>query len=316
MLDTLLSPMLLFFALGAAAALARSDLALPEQIAKGISIYLMLAIGFKGGVNLVEQPISLDIAYALLAGVGLSFGLPYLAFASLRIGSNLSSLDAAAVAGHYGSISMVTFITAMQTLTSLGIDFDGYMIAVAAAMEAPAIISALLLAQRYAGTSTRRKGLWREVFLNGSIVLLIGAFAIGMITGEDGMVRLAPLIVAPFQGLLCLFLLDMGVITGRNLRQARSVLTLPMLAFGVYMPIMAALIAAAFAWLLGMSVGNAMLFIVLAASASYIVVPAAMRLALPKANPAVYLSLAMGVTFPLNLSVGIPLWLALAELLQ
>ena len=310
--QNLLSPIVLFFVLGVGAALARSDLTIPEAVAKGISLYLLFAIGFKGGVAVSNNGIDLTLGMTLMAGVILSFVLPFIAFGLLRWISQLSRTDAAAVAGHYGSISIVTFVAATSVLQSSGIVAEGYMVAVAAAMEAPAIFSALLLVS--SGGKGRMDGaLIREILLNGSIVLLDGSFFIGWITGAEGMAKIEALIVSPFQGVLCLFLLDMGLVAGRGLKQGRAVLRAGPLAFGVMMPVIGSCLGLVFALLIGLSLGGTVLLMVLAASASYIAVPAAMRVALPEANPSVYLTLSLGVTFPFNLTLGIPLYLAMAS---
>ncbi|MBP3125204.1 sodium-dependent bicarbonate transport family permease [Thalassospira sp. ER-Se-21-Dark] len=310
--QNLLSPIVLFFVLGVGAALARSDLTIPEAVAKGISLYLLFAIGFKGGVAVSNNGIDLTLGMTLMAGVILSFVLPFIAFALLRWISQLSRTDAAAVAGHYGSISIVTFVAATSVLQSSGIVAEGYMVAVAAAMEAPAIFSALLLVS--SGGKGRLDGaLIREILLNGSIVLLVGSFFIGWITGAEGMAKIEALIVSPFQGVLCLFLLDMGLVAGRGLKQGRAVLRPGPLVFGMLMPVIGSCLGLAFALIIGLSLGGAVLLMVLAASASYIAVPAAMRVALPEANPSVYLTLSLGVTFPFNLTLGIPLYLAMAS---
>ncbi|KZD02482.1 MULTISPECIES: sodium-dependent bicarbonate transport family permease [unclassified Thalassospira] len=310
--QNLLSPIVLFFVLGVGAALARSDLTIPEAVAKGISLYLLFAIGFKGGVAVSNNGIDLTLGMTLMAGVILSFVLPFIAFALLRWISQLSRTDAAAVAGHYGSISIVTFVAATSVLQSSGIVAEGYMVAVAAAMEAPAIFSALLLVS--SGGKGRMDGaLIREILLNGSIVLLVGSFSIGWITGAEGMAKIEALIVSPFQGVLCLFLLDMGLVAGRGLKQGRAVLRPGPLVFGMLMPVIGSCLGLAFALIIGLSLGGAVLLMVLAASASYIAVPAAMRVALPEANPSVYLTLSLGVTFPFNLTLGIPLYLAMAS---
>jgi uncharacterized protein len=310
--QNLLAPIVLFFVLGVGAALARSDLTIPEAVAKGISLYLLFAIGFKGGVAVSDNGIDLTLGMTLMAGVILSFVLPFIAFGLLRWISQLSRTDAAAVAGHYGSISIVTFVAATSVLQSSGIVAEGYMVAVAAAMEAPAIFSALLLVS--SGGKGRMDGaLIREILLNGSIVLLVGSFFIGWITGAEGMAKIEALIVSPFQGVLCLFLLDMGLVAGRGLKQGRAVLRAGPLAFGVMMPVIGSCLGLVFALLIGLSLGGTVLLMVLAASASYIAVPAAMRVALPEANPSVYLTLSLGVTFPFNLTLGIPLYLAMAS---
>ncbi|MGP1356440.1 sodium-dependent bicarbonate transport family permease, partial [Roseicyclus sp.] len=220
------------------------------------------------------------------------------------------------VAGHYGSISIVTFVAASSVATSAGLSPEGYMVAVAAVMEAPAILSALWIVARFGkSTAEMEEGLLREILLNGSIVLLVGSFLIGWITGAEGMALVAPFIVAPFQGVLCLFLLDMGLVAGRGLREARSVLTGGLFGFGVLMPLIGSCFGLAAGLLLGLSAGGVMLFMTLSASASYIAVPAAMRVALPEANPSVYLTLSLGVTFPFNLTLGIPLYLAVSQAL-
>ncbi|MGY6634415.1 MAG: sodium-dependent bicarbonate transport family permease [Alkalilacustris sp.] len=308
--------MILCFALGMAAALARSDLSFPEAVAKGMSLYLLFAIGFKGGVGVAAHGVDLGLGLALVAGIVLSAGLPFVAFGLLRAMTRLSVTDAAAVAAHYGSISIVTFVAASALLQAQGVAFEGYMVAVAAAMEAPAILAALWIISRAGGRPDDSPGLWREILLNGSIVLLVGAFAIGWITGEDGQADIAAFIEAPFKGVLCLFLLDMGLVAGRGLRSARGALAPGVLAFGVTMPVVGATIGLGAGLLIGLSPGGVALMMVLAASASYIAVPAAMRVALPEANPAVSLTLALGVTFPFNLTLGIPLYLAAAAALS
>lgn len=312
--SNLISPIILSFALGLFAAWARSDLTIPEAIAKGMSIYLLFAIGFKGGASVASHGVDAKLLTAVGAGVILSFGIPLIAFALLNVMTKLSRIDAAAVAAHYGSISIVTFVAATSVLEGQLIAAEGYMVAVAAAMEAPAILSALWLVARGGTGGKMEDGLMREIMLNGSIVLLVGAFAIGMITGEKGFAEIAPFIVSPFKGVLCLFLLDMGLIAGRGLRSAKGVVTLPIVAFGILMPLIGAAVGLGAAMLIGLSTGGALLMMVLSASASYIAVPAAMRVALPQANPAIYLSLSLGITFPFNLTLGIPLYLTIAQI--
>ncbi|MEM8698170.1 MAG: sodium-dependent bicarbonate transport family permease [Pseudomonadota bacterium] len=311
------SPLILSFVLGLAAALARSDLTFPEAAAKALSIYLLFAIGFKGGVSVAGHGIDLGLGLALLAGIILSAALPFLAFALLRAMTALNRTDAAAAAAHYGSISIVTFVAGTSVLASQGIEAEGYMVAVAAAMEAPAILSALwLISAGSKGEEPRMDaGLWREILLNGSIVLLVGAFLIGMITGEDGLAEIAPFITDPFKGALCLFLLDMGLIAGRGIRQSRGVLTGGLFLFGLLMPLIGAAIGTATGLLIGLSPGGIFLLAVLSASASYIAVPAAMRVAVPEADPGIYLTLSLAITFPFNLTVGLPLYLLAATAL-
>ncbi|MBX9925332.1 MAG: sodium-dependent bicarbonate transport family permease, partial [Hyphomicrobiaceae bacterium] len=266
--------------------------------------------------------IEAKLLLSILAGIVLSAAIPVVAFQILSRVADLPRADAAAIAAHYGSISIVTFLAAIQALDSAGIRHEGFMVATAAAMEVPAIIVALWLARGGSnGTGTGSDGdgnrldaeTLREVALNGSIVILVGSFLIGAITGPPGLKSIAPFIVDPFKGVLCLFLLDMGLIAGRGLRESRS-LTLPIVLFGLYMPLIGGLLGLIAAKLVGLSLGGTALMITLSASASYIAVPAALRLALPEARPSVYLPLSLGVTFPFNLTLGIPLYVAIAQM--
>ncbi|MEM6615690.1 MAG: sodium-dependent bicarbonate transport family permease [Pseudomonadota bacterium] len=314
----LTSPAVLFFALGLFAAFVRSDLSIPDAVAKTLALYLMLAIGFKGGVGVAEHGLDSTLLLTILVGTILSFVIPLIAFALLSVTSNLPKVDAAALAAHYGSISIVTFVAATQSVGTLGLDPEGYIVAVAAVMETPAILSALWLASRGSGAKSEGSsdGLFREIAFNSSIVMLVGSFVIGWITGERGMEMISPFIVDPFQGVLCLFLLDMGLVAGRGLRQGWQDLRPPVVLFGLYMPLISALLAALMIWPIPLSPGGAALMITLAASASYIAVPAAMRLALPEARPGIYLTMSLGVTFPFNLTLGIPLYIAIAEFIR
>ncbi|HHZ08761.1 MAG TPA: sodium-dependent bicarbonate transport family permease [Rhizobiales bacterium] len=312
--QNMISPVILSFVLGLAAAFFRSDLSFPEAVAKGMSLYLLFAIGFKGGAGDAAHGVDQRLVSALVAGVVLSVSLPLVAFALLRSMTRVSVTDAAAVAAHYGSISIVTFVAATALLASQGIAAEGYMVAVAAAMEAPAIASALwLVAWRGGGSGERMNAeLAREIMLNGSIVLLVGSFVIGWITGDEGLKQIESFIVSPFKGVLCLFLLDMGLVAGRGLRSGQAALSGGAILFALIMPPLGACAGLSAALLLGLSLGGTVLMMVLAASASYIAVPAAMRVALPEANPTLSLSLSLGITFPFNLMVGIPLYLAVA----
>jgi hypothetical protein len=316
--STLLSPIVLFFVLGLVAALARSEMSVPESFAKGIAIYLMMAIGLKGGFAMAESGLSIALVAVLAAGVLLSFALPLVAYPLLRATTGLGRIDAAATAAHYGSISIVTFVAASQAVEYADLATSGSLVAVAAVMEAPAIVTALLLAGR-----ARRRGdpvagsergdLLREVALNASVVVLIGGLLIGWISGEPGREQVGAFFLTPLQGVLCLFLLDMGLSAGRGLRQGWRSLGPATIAFGLYMPLIGAVAAAISGRILGLTAGDAALLTTLAASASYIAVPAAMRLALPKARPSIYLTLSLGVTFPFNLTLGIPLYVVVGQ---
>ena len=311
-LQNLLSPMVLFFVLGLLPVWAKSDLSIPEAVARFLALYLLVSIGFRGGAEVGHHGLTAPLVSAIAAGVALSFAMPFIAYALLRAFTGLGATDAAAIAGHYGSISAVTFAAVTGMLTQLSVSYDGYLVAVAAAMETPAIFAALLIASHERKAGPRRGEFVREVLFNGSIFVLLGSFAIGAITGERGLTMLKPFILDPFAGVLCLFLLDMGMAAGRGLRQGRRYLSLPVTSFAVVLPLIGATIGAAMAATLGLSVGSTAVLITLAASASYIAAPAAMRLALPAANPALALTLSLGVTFPFNLLVGIPLYIAVA----
>ena len=310
--ETLLSPVILFFVLGALAAFARSDLAIPEAIAKGLSLYLMAAIGLKGGVEVASNGFTPDILAAALAGLALSFLIPLPIFFALRRFGRLDAINAGAVAAHYGSVSVVTFVTGAEVLSSGGLPPAGYMVAVLALMETPAIIVGLMLARRSGGVKLEaRGGFLHETLLNGSVVLLTGSFVIGLIAGKPGFEPIAPVFDTAFRGILCLFLLDMGLVAARRLRESRS-LTWRLATLGVVFPIINGAIGILVGSMIGLDTGSTAALGILTASASYIAVPAAMRLALPQADPGLYLSMSLAVTFPFNITIGIPFYTFLA----
>jgi uncharacterized protein len=314
--QNLLSPAILFFALGILAGFLKSDLEVPDSISRYLSLYLMMAIGFKGGVAIANtHDLNGEVISAIGAGLAIGFLQPFLGYGLLKLTTKLDSPTAAAVAAHYGSISMVTFATAAAFLTTNEIIYAGYIVAVLALMEAPAILSALFIAHRAAPQTKHmqeeKKLLSREIFTNGAILLLTGAFIIGWITGQKGMDKVAGFLETPFQGILCLFLLDMGLLVARNLHHLKS-FTWPLALFGIYMPLIGAGIGLLTSWMIGLDVGTGTLFTVLCASASYIAVPAAMRLALPEAKAAIYVPMSLAITFPFNVTLGIPLYFALA----
>lgn len=315
--ETLTSPIILFFVLGFVAASLKSDLAVPEAFAKAMSIYLMAAIGLKGGAQVSASGFTSELAFAALAGIGLSFLIPIPAFVLLRAVGGLPRVDAGAVAAHYGSVSVVTFVTAQELLGTQGLSPAGYMVAVMALMETPAIISGLLLARgggqpasNGAGKSAG-KGLVHEVLTNGAVLLLAGAFVIGLIAGKDGLAPVKPVFDAGFRGVLCLFLLDMGLIAARRLLQSRR-LTARLALLAIALPLLNGTAGVLLGTAIGLDPGSAAVLGVLAASASYIAVPAAMRLTLPEADPGLYLAMSLGITFPFNLLFGISLFGALA----
>jgi hypothetical protein len=312
----LLTPQILFFFLGMAATLVRSDLEIPQPVTRGLSLYLLFAIGLHGGVELVSAGMRLATLAPLLTGVACSALFPVASFALLR--RRLGAADAAAIAATYGSISAVTFITAASFLDDRGTAWSGHMVAAMALMESPAILVGVLLARRYGteegDTATSLRTLLHEAFTNGAVFLLLGALAIGMLTGKKGWDGVAPFAYVPFKGVLCLFLLDMGLIAARRLhtlRESGAVLV----GYALLVPLVHAAIGLAASWVMGLSVGDALLLVILCASASYIAVPAAMRMSLPQANPSLYLPMALAVTFPFNIALGIPLYYSLIEAL-
>ena len=313
-LDTLLSPIILFFILGALAATARSDLAIPEPIAKAISLYLMAAIGLKGGVQVSAVGFSPEMGFVSVAGILLSFTLPLLAFALVRTIGKLDRLNAGAVAAHYGSVSIVTFVTATEALTRGGMAPAGYLVAVMALMETPAILTGLILARSSGGKSPQpgRSHLLREVLFNGSVVMLLGSFIIGLIIGKTKFEAISPVFVSGFSGILCLFLLDMGLVAARRLRESKAI-SFRLASLGIVIPLLNGCIGLAVTMMIGLEQGTAAAFAILAASASYIAVPAAVRMALPEADPGIYLPLSLAITFPFNIVIGIPLFTALAS---
>jgi hypothetical protein len=281
-----------------------------------MSLYLMAAIGLKGGVEVAEAGFSASLVSAALAGLALSCLIPVGVFFALRSFGRLDPVNAGAVAAHYGSVSVVTFVTGAEFLTANGIGAAGYMVAVLALMETPAIIVGLFLAARYSNKPTTadtqsRGELLRETLLNGSVVLLTGSFLIGLIAGKDGFAPIAPVFESGFRGILCLFLLDMGLVAARRLREARS-LTWRLTILAIVFPIINGTIGASLGAMIGLDTGSAAALAILAASASYIAVPAAMRLALPQADSGLYLTLSLAVTFPFNIIVGIPFYTFLA----
>ena len=318
-IDTLTSPVILFFLLGFAAAAIRSDLSVPEPFAKAMSIYLMAAIGLKGGVAVSQSGLTTDFALAAAAGLALSFLIPFHAFWLLRRAGGLGRVDAGAVAAHYGSVSVVTFVTAAEVLGADGLAPAGFMVAVLALMETPAIITGLYLARRGMVTTAADGaggggGTLHEVLTNASVVLLVGAFVIGLVAGEEGFAPVEPLFDTGFRGVLCLFLLDMGLIAARRILQSRKIT--PLLAMlAVALPLMNGVIAIVIGTVIGLTVADTAALGVLAASASYIAVPAAMRLALPEADPGIYLAMSLGISFPFNIILGIPAYAALARAL-
>jgi hypothetical protein len=310
LLANLLSPAVLFFALGLVAALVRSELKFPEPLYSALTIYLLVAIGFKGGVAMTEAGLG-RIWLPALAAIGLGAFIPLWTYPVLRWGGRLAAVDAAAIAAHYGSVSAVTFLAATNYLTAIGRPYESHAVALLAVMESPAILVGVILGKRALGP---RGGvpvplglIVREALFGRSIFLLLGALVVGALCGPAGMRKVEPFFVTPFQGVLSLFLLEMGIVAGRRLEDLRRVGPF-LLAFGVIVPVVNGLLGVLVGQAAGLSLGGGMLLGVLAASASYIAAPAAVRLALPEANPTLSLTSALAVTFPFNLTLGIPLF--------
>ncbi len=312
---TLLSPVILFFLLGVAAAFARSDLSIPEAIAKGMSLYLMAAIGLKGGREVAAAGFSPDMLVAGALGLGLSLLLPIPAYALLRRFAGLDQVNAAACAGHYGSVSVVTFVTGVEILNGGGMPAAGYMVAVLALMETPGLVVALMLARRGGDGGSGSAGgtsMIHEALFNGSVVLLLGSFVIGLTSDPAALDSIKPLFDGLFRGVLCLFLLDMGLIAARRFLDARA-LTWRVGVLGIAFPLLFGSFAVLVGTLSGLDMGTAAALGVLAGSSSYIAAPAVMRMALPQADPGLYLGMSLALTFPFNIILGIPYYAALAR---
>ena len=313
-------PAILFFVFGLLAGLMKSNLEIPPSISRFLSLYLLMALGLKGGFALAKSGFTPEVLISLGAALGLAVVIPVLGYLLLR--RFLNGFDAAAVAATYGSVSAVTFITATQYLESQGVAVGGHMAAAMALMESPAIVLAVVLANHArqqaalaAGAGPANAPLGRilhESLTDGAQLLLLGAMVIGLITGEAGQAAMAPFSVALFKGMLAFFLLDMGLLAARNIGKLKGQ-SAWLLAYAVLGPLVHAGLALGLGWLLGMSVGNVALLMVLAASASYIAVPAVIRHAIPEANPSLYIGMSLGLTFPFNILLGIPLYLYVAQ---
>ncbi len=317
-LANILSPAALFFFLGFLAVLLKSDLELPYPLPKFFSTYLLIAIGYTGGEKLAHTGLDFTVLLYIGAAMLMAVVVPFYAFFFLR--RILSIYDAAAMAATYGSISIVTFVVGTDFLSRLDIAYGGYMVAIMSLLESPAVIMGIMLVRVFAprgAGSTSRPGLraiLHESFFNGTVLLLIGSLIIGVITGPTAGKDLAPFMNGLFKGIVLLFLLDVGMLAARRADHLRKV-GLPLVTFGIVAPLLNGALGILLAKLIGMSMGDALLFTLLCASSSYIVVPAAMRQAVPEANPGLFELLSLSVTFPLNISVGIPLYWTAIKLL-
>jgi len=306
-----MDPVVLFFLLGVVAKLAKSDLRLPEALYETLSIFLLLAIGLKGGVELARVPFA-SVAVQAAAVVTMGLLLPLPAFAILRGLGRLPRADAASIAAHYGSVSVVTFAVAIAFLTKRNVPYEAHMPLFVALLETPAIVTGILLARVGAMRAVRWGAVAHEVLLGKSVVLLLGGLAIGALVGPEGIAPIKLLFFDLFKGVLALFLLEMGLVAGGrmgDLRRAGPFLV----GFGLIVPLLFACVGIVVARLVGLSDGGTALLATMAASASYIAAPTAMRIAVPEANPALSIGAALGITFPFNITVGIPLYLQLAQ---
>ena len=331
LIDNLRTPAILFFALGVFAAVMKSDLTLPQPIPKLLSIYLLMAIGLHGGVELVNSDLGATVILTLVAAVVLAAVIPFWTFGLMRL-IKLDVPNAAAMAATYGSISAVTFITGVNFLDALNSPDPaytpgGHMVAAMALMESPAIVVGVLLARLFATSEASPGGaavlsreklnwgeLFREAFLNGAVVVLVGSLLIGTAIGNKGWESIKPFAYTPFKGVLCLFLLDMGLVAARRLGDLKACGP-KLIGFAIVSAPVHAALGIAVAYMLGVGQGDALLLAVLAGSASYIAVPAAMRLAVPDANPGLYVTMSLAVTFPFNITLGIPLYMAAINVL-
>lgn len=321
-------PAILFFVFGMLAGFLKSNLEIPAAISRFLSLYLLMALGLKGGFALADSGLSREVVITLGAALTMAFIVPMIGYAVLR--QFVSGFDAAAIAATYGSVSAVTFITAVQHLDNQGVAFGGHMAAAMALMESPAIVFAVVMANQVrrrmnanahltngrvdaqASGNPRLGGILHEALTDGAQMLLLGAMLIGLLTGDAGQAAMKPFSVDLFKGMLAFFLLDMGLLAARNMAQIKGQ-SLWLVAYAILGPLVHAAVALLMAWTLGFSVGNAALLMVLSASASYIAVPAVIRHAIPEASPSLYFGMSLGLTFPFNILLGIPIYLHMAQ---
>jgi hypothetical protein len=317
LIDNLTNPALLFFFLGILAVQLKSDLTIPQNSSKFISLYLLLSIGFKGGQELSHSDFSIEILWSLLFGIFLAIVVPVYTYFILRI--KFSVENSGAIAAAYGSVSAVTFVTTISFLEMEQIPFSGHMVAVMALMEAPSIMVGLLLMSIFNKKKKKEEAISVKKVLhhsltNGSVLLIIGSLIIGFLASEAQAEGIKPFTTDIFKGFLAVFLLDMGITSGKKLSDFRKKGVFAF-AFSIIVPIINGCIVAFVTGSFITDVGNRLLFAILAASASYIAVPAAMKLANPKANPSLYIPMALAITFPFNITLGIPLYLCVINLL-
>ena len=311
--ENLTNPALLYFILGVIAVCLKSDLEIPNNSSKFISLYLLFAIGFKGGQELSHETINSEIIWSMLFGISIAIIIPLYTFFILK--RKLNVYDAGAIAAAYGSISAVTFVTAVSYLESHQLELHGYMVAIMALMESPAIIVGLVLISIFNKEKTQKINkieILRHSFTNGSVLLILGSLVIGYLTSAKEAQGIQPFTNDLFKGFLAIFLLDMGITSGKKLKSFFAHGWFPF-AFALLIPLVN---GGAFAWLSGFvtdDVSNRFIFAILAASASYIAVPAAMKITVPKANPGLFLPMALAITFPVNITIGMPIYFYIVQ---
>lgn len=313
LLDNLTNPALLFFVLGIFAVYLKSDLEIPPNSSKFISLYLLFAIGFKGGQELSHEHFTQEIAWSMLMGVAISLFIPLYTFFILK--KRLNIYNAGAIAASYGSVSAVTFVTAVTYLDAHQLNVHGYMVAIMALMESPAIIVGLLLISLFdteEASGIKKRAVIKHSFTNGSVLLILGSLFIGFVANAKQAEGIKPFTNDLFKGFLAIFLLDMGITSGKKLKAFFSFGVFPFL-FAFLIPL---LNGSMFAWASGLvtdDITNRFMFGILAASASYIAVPAALKISVPKANPGLFLPMALAITFPVNITIGMPLYFYIAQ---
>lgn len=320
-MNNFLDPAILFFIFGVFAGSVKSNLEIPPQISRFLSLYLLMALGLKGGFALQKSGFTSEIGFSLGLAIFLAIIIPIIGYWILR--RKLNAFDAAAIAATYGSVSAVTFITATQYLDQFNIDYGAYMSAAMALMESPAIILAIVLANKARAAQSKDQGpnlepssigkILHESFTDGAQLLLLGSMIVGLVSGDAGQKLMAPFSIDLFKGMLAFFLLDMGLMAARNLKGLRGKPPITLI-YAIGSPLSHALLALFFCKLIGLPLGNTILLMVLASSASYIAVPAVLRHALPEVNPGLYMGMSLGITFPFNIILGIPLYSFIAKL--
>ena len=315
LIDNLTNPALLFFILGIIAVLVKSDLEIPPNSSKFISLYLLFAIGFKGGQELSHETFNAEIAASMLFGIAISMGVPLYTFFLLK--KQLNPYNAAAIAAAYGSVSAVTFVTAVSFLEIQHLQLHGHMVALMALMESPAIIVGLLLLTLSKEVDNqelaiKKRTVLKHAFTNGSVLLILGSLCIGFMANAEQAEGIKPFTDDLFKGFLAIFLLDMGISSGKKLKAFFSFGWFP-LVFAIVIPLINGCLVAVMSAAVTSDVSNRFMFAILAASASYIAVPAAMKISAPKSNPGLYLPMALAVTFPINITIGMPIYFLIVE---